>query len=207
MTAETFLSAMFGKDNVVPQSEMRKAMERVGATPDEHLQWALDFAQKQLNALGVGDWYNTRLELWAFSYPGPAGFPFSRPLPVSLNMFSTESDTRNAQAELKEALRKYGSQQNLDVRLQTHYCCTFLPTKQGGFRGCWGSYVDGYVPKAQKRFFDLLALRGDRLKRCPAAACGRWFVGRPNKKFCSPQCQNRTNVRRFRAKAGDRRSQ
>ena len=42
------------------------------------------------------------------------------------------------------------------------------------------------------------------LRRCPAPAprrqepCGKWFVGRPNRQYCSPLCKNRAGTRRVR---------
>jgi predicted RNA-binding Zn ribbon-like protein len=40
--------------------------------------------------------------------------------------------------------------------------------------------------------------RGDRLRRCGAPGCGRWFVAsRPRRRWCSPSCGNRARVARF----------
>lgn len=204
MTAESLVAAFFGKfkpdDVVVPDAETGKAMVRVGASSDDQLQWALDFAQGDFQQMGAGDWYNIRLELWAFTHPGPREFPFSRPTPMNLATFPTDSDVRNIHTRLGEALRKYGLRQGFDIVIDTHYRCDFYPTKRGGTKGSWTSYVAGYIGQAQKRFFDLLTARGERLRSCPARQCGRWFVGRPNRKFCSTECRNKTNVRKFRAK-------
>jgi predicted RNA-binding Zn ribbon-like protein len=38
----------------------------------------------------------------------------------------------------------------------------------------------------------------DRLRRCGAPGCGRWFVAsRPRQSWCSPSCGNRARVARF----------
>jgi predicted RNA-binding Zn ribbon-like protein len=38
----------------------------------------------------------------------------------------------------------------------------------------------------------------DRLRRCGAPGCGRWFVAsRPRQRWCSPTCGNRARVARF----------
>jgi predicted RNA-binding Zn ribbon-like protein len=38
----------------------------------------------------------------------------------------------------------------------------------------------------------------DRLRRCGAPGCGRWFVAsRPRQRWCSPNCGNRARVARF----------
>jgi predicted RNA-binding Zn ribbon-like protein len=38
----------------------------------------------------------------------------------------------------------------------------------------------------------------DRLRRCGAPGCGRWFVAsRPRQRWCSPSCGNRARVARF----------
>ena len=53
----------------------------------------------------------------------------------------------------------------------------------------------------------LLAREGHRVKSCPAPVtvgkedpepCGRWFVGRPNQRCCSPKCANRASTRAAR---------
>jgi hypothetical protein len=51
--------------------------------------------------------------------------------------------------------------------------------------------------------------QGPLIKACPAPKirgaaedpCGRWFVGRPNQRYCSSQCQNRAATRATRARA------
>jgi predicted RNA-binding Zn ribbon-like protein len=46
----------------------------------------------------------------------------------------------------------------------------------------------------------------ERLRRCPAERCGRWFLAdRPNRVWCSDACGNRTRVARHHARrAGSR---
>jgi predicted RNA-binding Zn ribbon-like protein len=40
--------------------------------------------------------------------------------------------------------------------------------------------------------------RRDRLRRCAAPGCGRWFVAsRPRQTWCSPACGNRARLARF----------
>jgi predicted RNA-binding Zn ribbon-like protein len=40
--------------------------------------------------------------------------------------------------------------------------------------------------------------RRDRLRRCGAPGCGRWFLAsRPRQQWCSPHCGNRARVARF----------
>jgi predicted RNA-binding Zn ribbon-like protein len=40
--------------------------------------------------------------------------------------------------------------------------------------------------------------RRERLRRCGAPGCGRWFVAsRPRQRWCSPGCGNRARVARF----------
>jgi hypothetical protein len=51
--------------------------------------------------------------------------------------------------------------------------------------------------------------QGPLIKACPAPKvrgaaedlCGRWFVGRPNQRYCSSQCQNRAATRATRTRA------
>jgi predicted RNA-binding Zn ribbon-like protein len=38
----------------------------------------------------------------------------------------------------------------------------------------------------------------DRLRRCGAPGCGRWFLAsRPRQRWCSPSCGNRARLARF----------
>jgi hypothetical protein len=67
---------------------------------------------------------------------------------------------------------------------------------------------DDVAAEAAQRLVLLLGEEGHRVKACRAPAawkgrkdlCGRWFVGRPNKRHCSPACYNRAATRRFRWK-------
>jgi hypothetical protein len=47
----------------------------------------------------------------------------------------------------------------------------------------------------------LMATGTARIKKCPA--CGRLFVKRTRKEFCSTRCQSRTYMRTFRARKAD----
>src|SRR5690348_6943970 len=60
-------------DKAIPETEVRRARERLGASSEQQLQWALKLAQENLSQLSAGDWLNMRLDLWAFSYPSPIG--------------------------------------------------------------------------------------------------------------------------------------
>jgi predicted RNA-binding Zn ribbon-like protein len=43
----------------------------------------------------------------------------------------------------------------------------------------------------------------DRLRRCAAPGCGRWFVAsRPRQTWCSPACGNRARLARFHQRHG-----
>jgi predicted RNA-binding Zn ribbon-like protein len=47
----------------------------------------------------------------------------------------------------------------------------------------------------------LTGAQGDRIRRCPAAGCGRIFVATdPRQRWCSPGCGNRTRVARHAAR-------
>src|SRR5262245_12613725 len=65
------------KREIVPFSEIDDMQPRVGRTPKERLQWALDFARRPLDKLSVGDWANLQREFEAFQTlyvdPEPAG--------------------------------------------------------------------------------------------------------------------------------------
>jgi hypothetical protein len=68
--------------------------------------------------------------------------------------------------------------------------------------------TDDLEATAVAEFGQILGAQGHRVKRCAAPkhvrsgdveACGRWFVGRPNRNHCSPACANlaSTRVARF----------
>ena len=55
----------------VHMDEIEKFQSRVGITFEKRLQWALDFAQRDLNNLSRGDWDNLRMEMGAFAMHVP----------------------------------------------------------------------------------------------------------------------------------------
>jgi hypothetical protein len=65
---------------------------------------------------------------------------------------------------------------------------------------------DDDAEEAVLRLMFLLGAEGRRVQACRAPAprtttkCGRWFVSRPNSRYCSRACYNRAATRRFRGK-------
>ena len=51
----------------IPFVQYEEIQRRVGRDPDERLQWALEFAQRDLGRLTPGDWDNLRWELHALA--------------------------------------------------------------------------------------------------------------------------------------------
>lgn len=51
----------------ISKTEVNQFQPRVGRTPEARLQWAIDFSQKDLDGLTVGDWANLQREFIAFS--------------------------------------------------------------------------------------------------------------------------------------------
>lgn len=74
--------------------------------------------------------------------------------------------------------------------------------------------VDSWTVRAALELGRLLGEAGDRVRICtapkrtargPAEPCGRLFVGRPNRLYCSTPCGNRATT--YRARHGERREE
>ena len=136
--------------------------------------------------------------------------------PLQVRLPSTE-EVRQAQHDMAQILHGFAEGKPLDI-LNYHVRVTI-----GLYDGVPKLFLDEHqrydlaVPaEARLAFATLLSRVGvdvmeategeaaGRLRRCPAPAprqqepCGKWFIGRPNRQYCSPVCQNRAGTRRAR---------
>ena len=199
----------------VTADEVEQIQPRVGRSPADRLQWALDFAQKDLNTLTVGDWANLRRELAAFR--GFTVFPTQvknrRVLNALLELgrhnwgsqtfveLPMEEQTRQAQAEFRRIVDRLLTRGMVAIgpHQVTHYVSrldkTQIPPER---RASLSTWTRGASPGLEQ-FTYLLGAYAALVGVCPEPKCQRWFVaGRTNQTYCSTRCQTRATTRTYR---------
>jgi len=179
-------------------------MERATIAASERLQFAIRFAQMDLEALRPGDWLNLRDDLEVFlgckrgqRRPLAAkgeilATPLARPLPSELS----EDDFRALQGEVKAILQSLvheGFLSALKTELHGHFALARFST--GDF-----SVLTVHGATRDMCLLTLLYLLNQaplgRIRRCPE--CGTIFYRIQKQQYCSRSCTNRANVRTWR---------
>jgi hypothetical protein len=199
------------------------AATQIAATPDRNrwkwLEWALAFAQEDLGSLSTQEWEKRAKLLAAFlaryghglsSSASAVGKPLETLLP-------SVEEIRYAQQEMAQILHSFARDERLDIL--SYQVRVFIRLYDGIpklFQDEHQRYNLAVPDEARLAFATLLSRVGvdvmkpregeapGGLRRCPAPAprqqepCGKWFIGRPNREYCSPLCQNRAGTRRAR---------
>jgi hypothetical protein len=209
---------------IATSQEIRQVQPRVGHGPIERLRWALDFAQKDLDALTVGDWANLQREFVAFgavylSLPEPQDAAVERkrrqyrqgslqddPLWVSGSgaeevPLPSRELLREVQREWRAVIGPFLSPAADGVVGPLNFVLAIgrIADEAGGRTRAFVLRDDTSDPKTLVPLALLLGSYAHRLGTCQAQGCGRWFVGdRKNQRFCSRECNNRESLRAFR---------
>jgi len=215
------------KSEQVSLDEVRTFIARLGRTPRDRLQWALDFSARDLATLSVGDWTNLQRELVAFCEL------LLTPEPRARETARATKTARTASPEVYFA----ADSATPPIRL--------LPTKEEivGEQRLWRSMISVLFTPGGRMIYRLkpeiqfevvrldsagrmklhLSAHGEDagrlqlanlltshvllLRECAEPACGRRFIGkRRGQEFCSRTCQNRAAVRAHRERAAARRT-
>jgi hypothetical protein len=181
------------------------------ATRGEWLDWAMAFAQANLDRLMPGRRHDLRRQLKQFLMaqgPGVSGSP-EVPLP-------SEAQLRTAQRAFAEMIESilvgkavhlgyYALEVRVSVRDGIPSLIEFLDIGALPDEG-QAQYAFARLLSRVGRDFCDAGYEGPLIKACRAPKprrkepCGKWFVGRPNQRFCSPHCQNRAGSRASRAR-------
>jgi CGNR zinc finger protein len=207
------------KHELVEPSEIGQIQPRVGVTPAQRLQWALDFAKEDLNALSTGDWHNRRRELvafdgWVIPHEQVKSRRLLKGLPVGIPQppaelsgqvpLPTPEEVRNIQVDVRRVVETLLTTGEVSMsRIQASFVILRDPKGRWGYcgrmpiPGTWGALT----------FAELLGGFAPLVRECPEPGCKRWFVAsRANKWYCSTKCQSRATTRAYRGTKSDRRS-
>lgn len=184
----------------ITQPKLLAVRFRIGRSKAERLAWAVAFTTEDLNRLSGRGLLRRQVELMAFAEPQPTFSPkrgAREPIP-------SVDELRRAQQRLRsilEAFVNYGRAELGQGRVVVGRTAssTWLTTQPT---------LDDLETDATFTLGRLLEVEGRRVKRCeapshvrrrePAKPCGRWFVGRPNQRHCSPRCANLASTRSAR---------
>lgn len=175
--------------NFIAPREFEGAKDKVGRTARARLAWALQFAQQDPGELTAGDLLNDRVRLHAFNHHRDVWDS-----PVELFCLPNAAAVAMARRELANILlpRKPGAEFRTG-RIEVTYEVSWASAD--------GPPVVGFMDQtggAVRRFIELLNEYGTELRRCQDPKCRHWFIGRPNKQFCSTTCLSRTTTERLR---------
>jgi hypothetical protein len=175
-------------------AQAMRAAARVGVGARSRLEWAVRFAAEAPDISTV----QRRGELLGFAHPAMAAARGERiPLPST-------ADVQTIRGRFLDILDRLVRNGHAEIGL-------FRVQVGRSDAGAWLNtepLTDDLEADAVAEFGRLLGAHGHRVKRCSAPkhvragdvpACGRWFVGRPNRSHCSSTCANlaSTRVARF----------
>ena len=193
--------------------DIRRAEARMGIKR-RAVEWAVRYAQEELDRLSPGQLLDRRLELKAFlGYAPPLGIS-SRDGVVELPTDETMEAVRQAFATDIADVRR-GENVDLGRYTMTTSLIWAQRSRSPQLQPCLVQIPDlidqPEVYQARyglARLIDELYREGRMIKECPAPKprsgpherCSRLFVGRPNQMYCSQACRNLANTRGRRAK-------
>src|ERR1019366_5365631 len=169
------------------QLELAKTI--VGVTPRKRLAWALRFAQQDPGELTAGELLDDRIRLEAFNHPDDAGDS-----PVQLVFLldaASVAAVRREIAGMLLPLKPNQIREGKKIELIWNVSCTEADGPPVvWFESRTGGAVTGFV--------HLLNEYRTELRRCEDPKCRHWFIGRPNKHFCSTTCLSRVTTEKSR---------
>lgn len=197
-------------------THLEKIQRRVGLTGRDRLQWAVAFAQRDLDALTPGEWMDLLMELRVFlASPYPQDFagidaalrqlrprPPRLPLTVIFKPRITEEDAKEIQTAFRDILQQlitsqWGIIEMPPLSIGIYY--THHPERPSRTRVLLEASTPDVTVKARYVLTYLLGAHGELLRQCPEPACRRIFVAsRPNQSYCSSRCLSRAGTRTYR---------
>jgi hypothetical protein len=185
--------------------ELFQAYKRIGNTPEEGLAWVLRFCDRALDGLSAGDWQNLIYEVLWFSIMGPP-IPGAIPtpdIPSELDQMLHEPDSpllsKDTIVELqqwaKAHLREFIDDWETSIPLHPESVLIIKrdrKTAKAEMTLKTQNLHQGFAFS----FAQTLRVAGARLNQCPE--CQKYFSARSNQTYCSPRCQNRVSLAKFR---------
>jgi hypothetical protein len=205
------------RPQVIPETPPTASVDAISTatkniSKDEWLDWALAFAQGELERGMLAEREYWRLALKQFLMaqgPGVSGDPEAMTLASDAQLRQTQQAFQRMIRSIMEGQTYHLGVYTLEVWISVRDERPWLIEQ----------FDVGALPdevQAQYTFARLLdrvsrdlldeGYQGPLIRSCPAPQrrrkelCGRWFVGRPNRLYCSPHCQNRATTRASRAR-------
>lgn len=197
-------------------AEYLKAVQRVGLSAEDAMEWLLKFIDPQnpeydLEQLRPSESEKVKFEIAAIAEYGYQVGPFPEDFLIS-SEGSTKSSPGTTRHEPNLPTKKEVHQLQRDVREsvdnlingEQSIACSLSPFHiivgrlsnplRGTFR-ISGNSTEMFMFKC----YQLLAHFLPRLRHCRASDCSRLFLAKHGKKlYCAKQCQNRAGVQKFR---------
>ena len=184
--------------------EIEKTKAKLGDKADR-LAWALDFAQENLGEASPGWWTDAQLTLAALTRAGGR-------TRGSQSEVLTREEIQGVQRRFARYVGEWISKRRVRLGRSTQELWIELETGPGGEEEA-ALRFDLKLPKAyspDRVAFELALLlmpNGSMVKVCQAPKawgkgekCSRWFLGRPNRRYCSLTCQSRAGARLARGR-------
>ncbi|MCA9421858.1 MAG: hypothetical protein KC592_12630 [Nitrospira sp.] len=187
--------------------ELMQACMRVGLKPGEALGWISDFCKWDLDQLSDGDWQNLIYEVVWFAIYGPA-IPGTEFVPSGdyLQDLIHDPNSRLPSQKMIEELQQWAKARLGEFIEDGETYISLQPasvlmvkrdrkTARAEMMLKTNNLYQGFAFS----FAHTLREAGARLNQCPE--CGKYYPARSNQTYCSPRCQNRVSLQKFRTKA------
>ena len=196
--------------DLLPQPRMKELMQacgRVGLKPEMALAWVLKFCEEDLDQLSGGDWENLIYEVVWFAIFGPA-IPGKEFVPsgdvlqdsiINPNVpLPTREEIQLLQQWTKAHLDEFIASGETSIFLQSRSELVVKRDRKTG-RAEMMLKADELLYGFAFSFAQVLREAGARLNQCPE--CQKYYSARSNQTYCSPRCQNKVSLRKFREEA------
>ncbi len=190
-----------GKDVLAAMWKFREMGKR------GRLKWAVQFAQEDFDGLTPGRMTDLRLELTAFSENAAGSLGIAMPdeveLVTDIEIQATKQRFQNAITTiLKGGIFETDPYENVRYLVGVHSDDAPLIAGTSFLYLDLGTHRLSTSERATHELTFCLGENAHLVKECLAPKprsktdekCGRWYVGRANQNFCSPQCQNRAST-------------
>jgi len=174
-------------------------------TKDAQLAWALDFAQQNLGDASAGWWTDTQVTLAALTGAGGHSRGYQSEV-------LTKEEIQAVQRQFAQYVEEWVSNRRVTLGSQPQELWIEPATGPGG-EDVAALRFELTLPRPyspNRVAFELALLLvpdGTAVRVCQAPKawgkagelCGRWFLGRPNRRYCSLTCQSRAGARKVRS--------
>jgi hypothetical protein len=194
---------------LLPQPRMKELMQackRVGIKPERALAWVVNFCRWDLEQFSAGDWANLIYEVVWFGIYGqalpqrwdvPSGDDLQESILNPNRPLPTHRMILDLQQWGKARLQEFIANGETVISLQPKSVLVVKRDRKTA-RAEMMLKTDDLRQGFAFSFAQTLRLAGARLNQCPQ--CQKYYSARANQTYCSPRCQNRVSLQKFRAK-------